>query len=130
MSSRPELGEEATVVQMWHGDPEAFTLLYERYFPRVYDLAFRMLGDPNLALDVTQETFLRLLEGRPRYSPRHFRAYLYIIARHQVYEALRRSRRQVPFSDFRNRPRGSHRAGSQRDAGAGAPAAGADSHPP
>ncbi len=97
---RVEADEEAMAARMLRGDPEAFALLYERYFPRVYDLAFRMLGDPDLALDVAQDTFLRLLEGRPRQPPRHFRAYLYTIARHQIADVLRRSRRQIPLPDI------------------------------
>jgi transposase-like protein len=72
-----EASEEAIAARMLQGDPEAFSWLYERYFPRLYDLACRMLGDPDEAMDVAQETFLKFLEGRPRQPPRHFRAYLY-----------------------------------------------------
>lgn len=100
MDTAFELSEESVAARMLQGDREAFSLLYERYFPRVYDLAFRMLGDPDLALDVAQETFLKFLEGRPRRPPHHFRAYLYTIARHQIYDALRRSRRQIPLSEL------------------------------
>ncbi len=102
MAHPPRMGsdEEAMAARMLQGDQEAFALLYERYFPRVYDLAFRMLGDPDLALDVAQDTFLKLLEGRPRQPPRHFRAYLYTIARHQIADILRRSRRQIPLPDL------------------------------
>jgi len=93
--------EEAIAARMLRGDPEAFSLLYERYFPRVYDLAFRMLGDPDLALDVAQETFIKFLERRPRQPPRHFRAYLYTMARHQIHDVLRRSRRELPLPEER-----------------------------
>jgi DNA-directed RNA polymerase specialized sigma24 family protein len=72
-----EASEEAIAARMLQGDPEAFSWLYEQYFPRLYDLACRMLGDPDEAMDVAQETFLKFLEGRPRQPPRHFRAYLY-----------------------------------------------------
>ncbi len=95
-SSEPS--EEAIAARMLQGDPEAFAWLYERYFPRVYDLACRMLGDPDMALDVAQETFLKFLEGRPRQPPRHFRAYLYTIARRAIYDVLRRSRRHVQWA--------------------------------
>ncbi len=98
-STSSETSEEAIAARMLQGDPEAFSWLYERYFPRVYDLACRMLGDPDEAMDVAQETFLKLLEGRPRQPPRHFRAYLYTIARREIYDVLRRSRRHVRWAE-------------------------------
>jgi RNA polymerase sigma-70 factor (ECF subfamily) len=42
------------------GDGEAFEQLYRRHFRRVYALCLRMLGDPTLAEDLTQETFVNL----------------------------------------------------------------------
>ncbi|HEX8161242.1 MAG TPA: RNA polymerase sigma factor [Pyrinomonadaceae bacterium] len=42
------------------GDADAFEQLYRRHFRRVYALTLRMLGDPTLAEDLTQETFVNL----------------------------------------------------------------------
>ena len=42
------------------GDADAFEQLYRRHFRRVYALCLRMLGDPTLAEDLTQETFVNL----------------------------------------------------------------------
>ncbi|MCA1641120.1 MAG: RNA polymerase sigma factor [Acidobacteria bacterium] len=42
------------------GDADAFEHLYRRHFRRVYALCLRMLGDPTLAEDLTQETFVNL----------------------------------------------------------------------
>lgn len=42
------------------GDGDAFEQLYRRHFRRVYALCLRMLGDPTLAEDLTQETFVNL----------------------------------------------------------------------
>jgi len=44
------------------GDFPAFEALVERFQTRVYGLAFRMLGEPHDAEDVTQQTFLSLVE--------------------------------------------------------------------
>lgn len=103
-SSGFEISEEAIAARMFSGDPEAFSLLYERYFPRLYDWAARMLGDADLALDVVQETFLKLLERRPRQPIRHFRAYLYTMTRRQIYDILRQSRRQIPMPIWEPEP--------------------------
>ncbi len=46
------------VARILGGDKEAFDLLYETYFPRVYRFALKRLRDPGEAEDVTQEVFL------------------------------------------------------------------------
>lgn len=42
------------------GDSEAFEQLYRNHYRRVYSLCLRMLGDPTLAEDLTQEVFLQV----------------------------------------------------------------------
>ncbi len=48
------------------GDEASFDALFLRYYPRVYGVAFRFLGDRDEAEDVAQEVFLKL-------HGRHFR---------------------------------------------------------
>jgi len=47
------------------GDSQAFETLYRRYRDWVASLALRFTGDPDLALDVLQETFAYLVEKLP-----------------------------------------------------------------
>ena len=47
------------------GDVEAFEAIYARYKQWVVSLAMRLTGDPDLALDVLQETFIYLLSKFP-----------------------------------------------------------------
>ena len=42
------------------GDGDAFEQLYRRHYRRVYALSLRMLGDPTMAEDMTQEVFVNL----------------------------------------------------------------------
>jgi RNA polymerase sigma-70 factor (ECF subfamily) len=42
------------------GDAEAFEELYKQHHRRVYSLCLRMVGDPSLAEDMTQEVFLQV----------------------------------------------------------------------
>ena len=42
------------------GDGTAFEQLYRRHFRRVYALCLRMLGNPTLAEDLTQDVFINL----------------------------------------------------------------------
>jgi RNA polymerase sigma-70 factor (ECF subfamily) len=44
------------------GDPAAERALYGAHVDRVYRLAYRLAGDPTLAQDFTQETFIRAFE--------------------------------------------------------------------
>ena len=50
------------------GDLEAFETLYYRYRDWAYRLAHRFTGRPDLAQDVTQETFIYLLKKFPGFS--------------------------------------------------------------
>ncbi|MBE0566688.1 MAG: RNA polymerase sigma factor [Krumholzibacteria bacterium] len=51
------------------GRPEALAAFFEATFAEVYGLAFRMLGDPDLAEDATQEVFLRVQKAAPTLDP-------------------------------------------------------------
>jgi RNA polymerase sigma-70 factor (ECF subfamily) len=62
----PWESDEELVEKILGGDLEAFNLLYETYFPRVYRFALKRLGDTGEAEDVTQEVFItvhRVLES-------------------------------------------------------------------
>lgn len=45
------------------GDEEAFKLFYREYFPRVYKYAYRRVKARELAEDLTEETFLKVLRS-------------------------------------------------------------------
>lgn len=53
--------DEKLVARSQAGDFQAFARLVSRYEKRVYNLAVRMLGDPDEAKDVLQEAFLNAL---------------------------------------------------------------------
>jgi RNA polymerase sigma-70 factor (ECF subfamily) len=50
-----------------YGDETAFRELYDRFSPMVWNLCLRLSGDPNRAQDLSQEVFLRVFKGLPRY---------------------------------------------------------------
>jgi RNA polymerase sigma-70 factor, ECF subfamily len=83
--------EMAWVVQAQQGSEEAFTNLVEAYQTHVYNLCYRMLGEPELAEDAAQETFLRAFQHLHRYdSKRPFATWLLSIAAHYCIDRLRR----------------------------------------
>lgn len=86
------MNEEKTwVAQAQQGDDEAFTRLVETYQTPVFNLCYRMLGEPELAEDAAQETFLRAYQHLHRYDQkRPFATWLLSIAAHYCIDRLRR----------------------------------------
>lgn len=83
--------EQAWVLQAQQGSDEAFTRLVETYQTPVFNLCYRMLGEPELAEDAAQETFLRTYQHLHRYDQkRPFATWLLSIAAHYCIDRLRR----------------------------------------
>jgi RNA polymerase sigma-70 factor (ECF subfamily) len=83
--------DTARVIQAQHGSEQAFTELVEAYQSHVYNLCYRMLGEPEAAEDAAQETFLRAFQHLHRYDHgRPFATWLLSIAAHYCIDRLRR----------------------------------------
>ena len=81
------------------GDREAFGQLVRAYERPVYNLTYRMLGDPAEAEDAAQETFLRAFNKLATYQPeRKFVNWLLSIASHHCIDRLRRRNRAPQLS--------------------------------
>jgi RNA polymerase sigma-70 factor (ECF subfamily) len=80
------------------GDPGAFAQLFETYKDRVYSIALRFSGDPATALDIAQDTFLKLLSriGDFRGEAR-FETWLYRMVANSCLDHRRRGLRIAPF---------------------------------
>jgi RNA polymerase sigma-70 factor (ECF subfamily) len=74
------------------GDEAAFAALYERHKQWVVNLAYRVGGDRDAALDVLQDTFSYLLSKIPIQLTAKLTTFLYPAVRHRAME-LRRKRR-------------------------------------
>ena len=82
------------------GDPEAFALLVETYQRPVYNLCYRMLGNPGDAEDAAQETFFRAYKSLRRYdNSRPFATWLLSIAAHYCIDQIRKQRMTVVSMD-------------------------------
>jgi RNA polymerase sigma-70 factor (ECF subfamily) len=82
------------------GDLAAFNWLVLRYQTRVYNLCYRMLGDPDSAADATQETFISAYKAIGRFKGEQFRSWLMRIATNACLDMLRsRKRRQAQSLD-------------------------------
>jgi len=88
--------ELAWVLQAQQGNDEAFTRLVEEHQTHVYNLCYRMLGEPEFAEDAAQETFLRAHQNLHRFDQsRSFATWLLSIGAHYCIDQLRRRRLSV-----------------------------------
>lgn len=91
----------ALMLQVRNGSSEAFATLMNAYQDRVLAILFHLLGDRQLAEDLTQEAFLRVYRARHGYRPRaKFSTWLYTIVNNLASNALRRKSRskEVPLN--------------------------------
>lgn len=85
------MGDDELVEQARAGDARAFGQLVERHQRRLGATMTRMTGDPDLALDLTQEAFIRAWDGLGGFEGRAaFSTWLYRIAVRLAYDAMRR----------------------------------------
>jgi RNA polymerase sigma factor (sigma-70 family) len=89
-------------------DPAAFTALYDRCFPRVYNYIRYRVDETAAVEDLTAQVFEQVLSSIGRYAPEQapFEAWLFGIVRHVVGSALRRARFSawLPWEAYQRRP--------------------------
>jgi RNA polymerase sigma-70 factor, ECF subfamily len=73
------------------GDERAFSLILRAYETPVYNYVLRLVnGDRSLAEDLTQEVFLRVFQGLPKFSLRcKFTTWLFQVTKNRVLDELR-----------------------------------------
>src|SRR6184192_3801166 len=78
------------------GDERAFTLIVRAYEVPVYNYVLRLVGgDRSLAEDLTQEVFLRVFQGLPKFSLRSkFTTWLFQVTKNRVLDELRAKERR------------------------------------
>jgi RNA polymerase sigma-70 factor (ECF subfamily) len=77
------------------GDERAFSIIVRAYQIPVYNYVLRMVGDRALAEDLTQEVFLRVFQGLPRFTERSkFTTWLFQVTKNRVLDELRATERR------------------------------------
>lgn len=88
-------GADRLWVAARHGDAQAWRNLVELYSPRLYALAMRLTADHELAEEITQATFVKLLENMNRYREQGcFEPWLFRIAINLLRDQIRQRTRQ------------------------------------
>jgi RNA polymerase sigma-70 factor (ECF subfamily) len=85
------------------GDEAAFAELVRRYRNQITSYVYRMTNDYETAVDLSQETFVRIYKAMDRYQASHaFSTYIYRIATNLAISELRKRKRRrlVSLSGF------------------------------
>jgi len=86
--AQPDLG---VLRKAQRGDERAFSLILRAYETPVFNYVLRLVGgDRALAEDLTQEVFLRVYQGLPKFSLRSkFTTWLFQVTKNRVLDELR-----------------------------------------
>src|SRR5437764_13207742 len=85
--TQPDLG---VLRKAQRGDERAFSLILRAYETPVFNYVLRLVGDRSLAEDLTQEVFLRVYQGLPKFSLRcRFTTWLFQVTKNRVLDELR-----------------------------------------
>jgi RNA polymerase sigma-70 factor (ECF subfamily) len=77
------------------GDERAFNLIVRAYQVPVFNYVLRLVGERSLAEDLTQEVFLRVYQGLPKFSLRSkFTTWLFQVTKNRVLDELRAAERR------------------------------------
>lgn len=92
------MDESALIQEAQRGDLQAFNALVLHYQSRVYNLAYRVMGEGGSAADMTQEAFVSAYRNIRRFRGGSFKAWLMRIATNACYDELRRRKRRPQTS--------------------------------
>jgi RNA polymerase sigma-70 factor, ECF subfamily len=89
------------------GDERAFAIILRAYETPIYNYVYRLVGDRQLAEDLTQEVFVRVFQALPRFSLRcKFTTWLFQVTKNRVLDELRaRERRPQTVVAIEDAPR-------------------------
>jgi RNA polymerase sigma-70 factor (ECF subfamily) len=90
--------ERELIESCQRGDRDAFRALFETHKDRVYSIALRYSGDEAAAMDIAQDTFLKLFSAiRDFRGTAQFETWLYRLVVNSCLDQRRRNRRLIPL---------------------------------
>jgi len=83
--------ETALIERAKRGDEVAFAAIYDRFEKSIYGLVYRLMGNPDDAFDLTQDTFIKAYKAINKTQPDlNLSAWLHRIASNTCLDVLRR----------------------------------------
>ncbi|MCF0048559.1 sigma-70 family RNA polymerase sigma factor [Dyadobacter sp. LJ53] len=87
MTDNPE--NEHLITALQQGSEEAFTVIYQRYWYKMFLVAYRKLQDKEAAEEIIQDIFLRLWKERITLKINNLDHYLFAAVRYEVISHIR-----------------------------------------
>jgi RNA polymerase sigma-70 factor (ECF subfamily) len=115
---RPEEQSDAELLRhMREGDEGAFRAIYHRCHGAIYRYALHMTANPSIAEDVTQETFVILIQDADRFDPARglLAGYLFGIGRNLLSRRLEKERAFVAFPENESSSGSGHKKNGSLD---------------
>lgn len=92
---------DQTLARAAQGDPDAWRMIVNEYTGRVYGLIVHQCRDPDLAMEITQATFVQIVERLGGYQEQgRFEPWLFRIAMNRLRDEMRRRKRQAKPTDM------------------------------
>lgn len=87
------------IKQLSEGDQRAYRVVFEHYYPRVWEFVRRIVKSDTVAEDVAQDIFVKIWERREMFGVEvhSFSNYIYVMSRNAAINALRRMGRITPL---------------------------------
>jgi RNA polymerase sigma factor (sigma-70 family) len=92
------MDEQALIASARKGDARAFNQLVLSYQSMAYNVAYRILSDPDAAADATQDAFLSAYRALRKFRGGSFKAWLLRIVTNACYDQLRVKQRRPTSS--------------------------------
>lgn len=89
------------VKRLIKGSYDDFTILYNRYFTKLYGFIYGLIRSHTIAEDIVQETFVKIWTIRENIQPdSSFQAFLFTIARNKLVSEIRSQTGNRQFLDY------------------------------
>jgi RNA polymerase sigma-70 factor (ECF subfamily) len=92
------MDEVKLIDQAQNGDVQAYNTLVLHYQQAVYNVTYRIMGEPQSAEDATQDAFISAYKALNKFRGGNFKAWLLRIATNSCYDELRRRKRRPQSS--------------------------------
>src|SRR5215468_5653505 len=92
------MDELALIRDAQKGDVESFNTLVLHYQASVYNLAYRLTGEPDSAADASQEAFISAYGHLMQFRGGSFKSWLMRIVTNACYDEMRRRKRRPALS--------------------------------
>lgn len=101
MNIDQQSGEADIIRQCLDGEADAYSILVDRYKKMVYNVAYRMLGDGDVANDIAQESFIAAYGSLKTFKQdAKFSSWLYSIVLNKCRDYLRLTKENIPIDDI------------------------------